>query len=70
MRRPGDSVDLSALEAHLPGVTDKIRFVDTLLQDISSTEIRRRIVNGEPYRYYLFPPVYEYIQKYDLYRKS
>jgi nicotinate-nucleotide adenylyltransferase len=68
MRRPGDSVDLSALEEKLPGISDKVRFVDTLLQDISSTEIRRRVANGQPYRYYLLPTVYEYIVKHKLYQ--
>lgn len=68
MRRPGDSVDLSALEERLPGIASKVRFVDTLLQDISSTEIRRRISDREPYRYYLLPSVYQYIVKHKLYQ--
>jgi nicotinate-nucleotide adenylyltransferase len=68
MRRPGDSVDLSALEEKLPGLSDKVKFVDTLLQDISSTEIRRRVRSGEPYRYYVLPAVYEYILEHRLYR--
>ncbi|MEW6403076.1 MAG: nicotinate-nucleotide adenylyltransferase [Chloroflexota bacterium] len=68
MHRPGDSVDLPALEEHIPGLTEKVRFVDTLLQDISSTEIRRRIRNGEPYRYYVLPSVYEYIVEHRLYQ--
>lgn len=68
MRRPDDSVDLAALEEQLPGISDKVRFVDTLSQDISSTEIRRRIAAGEPYRYYLLPSVYQYIVKHKLYQ--
>ncbi len=67
MRRPGDSVDVSSLVEKLPGIDRKVRFVDTLRQNISSTEIRRRIANGEPYRYYLLPSVYEYIVKHRLY---
>jgi nicotinate-nucleotide adenylyltransferase len=70
MRRPGDSVNLSTLEARLPGLTDKVRFVDVLLQEISSSEIRRRVVSDEPYRYYLLPSVYEYIVEHSLYRQS
>lgn len=68
VRRPGDSVSLSALEEILPGLTPKVRFVDVLLQDISSTEIRRRVTNGEPYRYYLPPAVYQYIIGHNLYQ--
>ncbi len=70
LRRPGDSVNLPELEARLPGITDKVRFVDALLQDISSTEIRRRVASGEPYRYYVPAPVYHYITEHDLYRQS
>jgi nicotinate-nucleotide adenylyltransferase len=68
MRRPGDSVDLPALEAKLPGISGKVRFVDALLQDISSTEIRRRAANGEPFRYYVPPSVYQYIIQHKLYQ--
>jgi nicotinate-nucleotide adenylyltransferase len=70
LRRPGDSVNLSALETPLPGLTSKVRFVDALLQDVSSSEIRRRVAGDEPYRYYLLPSVYEYIVKHNLYRQS
>ncbi|HRQ23958.1 MAG TPA: nicotinate-nucleotide adenylyltransferase [Anaerolineales bacterium] len=68
MRRPGDFTDLSALEAKLPGITDKVHFIDALLQPVSSRELRRRIAAGEMYRYYLPPAVYEYIETHHLYR--
>jgi nicotinate-nucleotide adenylyltransferase len=68
MRRPGDFTDLSALEAKLPGVTEKIQFIDALLQPVSSSELRRRIAAGEMYRYYIPPSVYEYIEAHHLYR--
>lgn len=70
MRRSNDSVNLPELEVCLPGLTNKACFLDVLLQDISSSEIRRRIANGEPYRYYLAPPVYAYITEHNLYRQS
>ncbi len=69
MRRPDDSFDLRALESQIRGVTEKVGFLDALLQELSSREIRRRIAEGEAYRYYLFPAVYEYIEKNNLYRK-
>lgn len=67
MHRPGDSVDLSALERLLPGIQAKVRFVDAPLLEISSREIRRRIINGGHFRYYLPEPVYKYIVQQKLY---
>lgn len=68
IRRPSDSVDLSAWEQQVPGTQAKVRFVDAPLLDISSSDIRRRIRENLPFRYYLSPSVYEYIQKNQLYR--
>ena len=68
IRRPGDSIDLSAWEQQVPGTQAKVRFVDAPLLDISSSAIRRRIRENLPFRYYLSPSVYEYIQKHQLYR--
>lgn len=68
MRRPGDFTDLSELESNLPGLTQKIHFIDALLQPVSSRELRRRIAAGEMYRYYVPPSVYEYIESHHLYR--
>ena len=68
MRRPGDFTDLTPLEKTLPGISEKIVFIDTLLQSISSRELRRRIAAGETYRYYLPPSVYNYIEKNNIYR--
>jgi len=68
MRRPNNSFDLSTLEEQLPGLNEKVMFIDTLLQNLSSREIRRRVREGRPYRYYVFPSVYEYIESNHLYR--
>ena len=68
MRRPGDFTNLSEIEARLTGITEKIHFIDALLQPVSSSELRRRIVDGEMYRYYVPPSVYEYIETHHLYR--
>jgi nicotinate-nucleotide adenylyltransferase len=38
--------------------------------EISSTDIRRRIANGEPYRYLVTDPVYSYIEATNLYAES
>ena len=68
VRRPGDSVDLSAIETLVPGTQAKVRFVDAPLLEIASSQIRRRVRENRPFRYYLSPPVYDYIQKNQLYR--
>jgi len=68
MRRPGDSLDLPALERQVPGTQAKVRFVDAPLLEISSSDIRRRIRAKLPFRYYLPPSVYEYILENKLYR--
>ena len=47
MRRPGDAIDLSALEARLPGLTAKVEFVEVEPLEIASHEIRERVVAGE-----------------------
>jgi|GEM_PF-5347442 len=68
MRRPGDRIELDALERVLPGLREKIRFVDAPLLTLSSSTLRQRISDGGHYRYYLRPQVYNYINKHHLYR--
>lgn len=68
MRRLGDAIRLDVLEEKLPGLSQKVRFVNAPQLEISSAEIRRRIAAGEHYRYYLHPDVYQYIEANGLYR--
>ena len=68
MRRPGDTVELAALEKSLPGLRSKVRFVEAPLLDIAAREIRRRIAEGRPFRYFLPERVFEYINEHGLYR--
>ncbi len=70
MHRPGDSIDLPALEKMIPGLSAKVRYVDAPLIDIAAHEIRLRVAADRPFRYYLPPPVYDYIVVHKLYRKS
>jgi nicotinate-nucleotide adenylyltransferase len=67
MRRLGDSIDLSSLEKEIPGISGKVRFVDAPLLEIASHEIRQRVREGLPFRYYLLPSVYRYIIEHKLY---
>jgi nicotinate-nucleotide adenylyltransferase len=68
MRRPGDNLDLPALEALLPGLEAKVRFVDAPPVDISAREIRLRVAEGRPFRRLVPPEVYAYIVANCLYR--
>ena len=68
MRRPGDEVDLSALEERLPGLTAKIRWMEAPLIDISASDIRARAAAGRPFRHYLPEKVYGYIVREKLYQ--
>jgi nicotinate-nucleotide adenylyltransferase len=68
MRRLGDSIDLPALEKNIPGLAAKIRYVDAPLLDIAAHEIRQRVADGRPFRYFLPQAVYDYILEYNLYR--
>jgi nicotinate-nucleotide adenylyltransferase len=61
MRRPQDKIDLGVLEQALPGITEKVAFIDTPLLEISSADIRRRMATRQPYRYFLTERVYQII---------
>jgi nicotinate-nucleotide adenylyltransferase len=70
MRRPGESANLEELERELPGISSKVHYVDAPLLEIASREIRSRVANGRPFRYYLPGPVYHYISQHHLYYQS
>ena len=67
MRRPGEPFNMPALEQKIPGITEKVVFIDAPLQDLASREIRRRVASGEVYRCYVLPTVCEYIEANHLY---
>jgi len=68
MRRPGDEVDLPALEAVLPGISVRLRWLNAPMLDISSSDIRQRVAEGLPFRYFLPGKVYQMICQRRLYR--
>jgi nicotinate-nucleotide adenylyltransferase len=68
VRRPGDGVDLTAMQALLPGIADKTVLVDAPLLDISASDLRHRIAHGLPFRYFVLPDVYHLIVGRKLYR--
>lgn len=67
MRRPDARVDWDTALDALPGLRSRVRFVDTPLLEIASRDIRRRVSEGRPYRYFLPPAVCQIVQERRLY---
>lgn len=67
LNRPEVEVDFDRLDELVPGLADKLKFLDVPLVEISSREIRQRVRDGEPYRYLVPPGVPEYITERKLY---
>jgi len=51
MRRPGFAPDMSALEVALPGIAERVEWVDAPGLDVSSSDIQRRVREGRSIRY-------------------
>ncbi|MCZ7545926.1 MAG: nicotinate-nucleotide adenylyltransferase [Anaerolineae bacterium] len=68
MRRPGDNVDTGALEDQLPGLAARLRVIDAPLIEISGSEIRRRVRDGQSIRYRVPDRVAAYIAREGLYK--
>jgi nicotinate-nucleotide adenylyltransferase len=67
MPRPGWEADLGELEQTVPGVCERLVWLDTPCLDISATDLRRRARQGLPLRYLLPPAVEAYIREHRLY---
>jgi nicotinate-nucleotide adenylyltransferase len=67
MRRPGDKIKMNALDKILPGLREKVKFIDAPLLEISSHQIRDRIQHHQAFRYYLPDKVFRIIQESGLY---
>lgn len=70
MHRPGDLARLDEVETKLPGISTKVRWIVLPLLQVSSTDIRQRIAEGRPYRYFLPAPVYDLIKSNGLYHAT
>ena len=67
IERPGYGVDMGELERLLPGITSRVRFVNSPQLDISSTDIQRRVRGGLPIKYQVPEVVEDYIYQHELY---
>ena len=67
--RPGSEVDVAGLERQLPGLTDRLHWVEMPLLEISSTDMRARVRTGRPISYLVPHGVEAYIRQHGLYRE-
>lgn len=68
IRRPRVRYNLTKLETQIPGIRDKLMFVNAPLIDISATLVRQRIRENGAFRYFLNPAVYTLVMELNLYR--
>jgi len=67
MRRPGTERALETVESQIPGITQKVRFIEASESQISSSDIRQRISQGFDFQQFLHPDVYQIIIERGLY---
>ena len=68
MRRHADNVDLESLDKVLPGISKRVSIVEAPILEISSKQVRQRIMEKMGYRYYLRDAVYQVINELGLYQ--
>jgi len=67
MPRPGYEPDLEMLERAVPGLRERLVWLDAPCLDIAASDMRRRAREGLPLRYLVPPPVEVYIREHRLY---
>lgn len=67
-QRPGFEVSIDELKRAVPEIDGRIELVPIPLIGISSSDIRERVRNNEPYYYQVLPSVADYIRRHGLYR--
>lgn len=70
VQRPDVRVDFAALEAQLPGLTERLHWIQMPLLEISSSDLRQRVRRGLPISYLVPPAVEKYIEEHALYRAT
>jgi nicotinate-nucleotide adenylyltransferase len=70
MSRPDTPFDLLELENRLPGLSERVRFLEAPLLEISSTRLRDKIAHDAAYRYYLPSGVCRLVEQRNLYHRE
>lgn len=69
MDRPTEQgVDWAVVEARFPNIRNRVQMVSVAQLVVSGVNIRMRVRNGQPIRYYVAPAVERYIFEHNLYR--
>ena len=69
-RRGDEQPRLAELERQMPGLEERVRWVEMPRLDISGTELRRRASEGRSLRYLVPPAVASYVREHGLYRSA
>ncbi len=67
LRRPGWEADLTALEGIIPGLGERLVWLEGPTLDIQSVQLRRRASQGLTLRYLVPPAVEAYVEEQGLY---
>ena len=67
VRSDCEAAKADALEKEVPGISQRLVWLDMPRIDISSTAVRDRVRQGLPIRYWVPPAVEEYIRQHGLY---
>jgi nicotinate-nucleotide adenylyltransferase len=66
--RPGHTPNLDLVRAALPLLNQRLDLIEGPRLELSSSDLRQRIADGQPIRYLTPDPVVEYIEAQRLYR--
>ena len=67
LERPGIITDIQKLDEELPGLKDLVTILKGPKLEISSSDIRRRIAAGRPYRFFVLEETFRTIETLGLY---